>query len=136
MRTVLAMLAVVGVMGIAAPAAAQEGPRSIVSIYRAAPGQQIALLKWFARQDEIAKEAGVATSQFYAHQDGASWDYVLIAPDTTREQDAAMDAAAKKLGFAGGAMNGIELRKYIAEHTDTYAAGPTTAAAWLKRLGQ
>lgn len=136
MRTVFAMLVASGVLLVAAPAEAQEAPGAIVSIYRAAPGQQVALLKWFARQDEAAKAAGVPSSQLYVHQDGASWDYVMIAPVTTPQQDAAIDAAAAKLGATGGPMAGIEMRKFISEHSDTFATGPTTAAAWLKRLGQ
>lgn len=136
MRSVFAVLAVLGVMAAAAPAAAQQPPRSVVSIYRAAPGQQAALLKWFAGQDQISQAAGMPASQLYVHQDGASWDFVVIAPASTREQDAALDAAAKKLGMTTGPAVGLELRKFIAEHTDTFAAGPTTAAAWLKQLGQ
>lgn len=130
------VLAALGVMGVAGAAFAQEAPTQVVSIYRAAPGQQVALLKWLEGQDRIAQAAGMAAGQLYVHQDGASWDFVWISPAATREQDAALDAAARKMGMATGPMVGIELRKYIAEHTDTYAAGPTTAAAWLKRLGQ
>ena len=136
MRTVFAVLAVLGVVAAAVPAAAQQPPRSVVSIYRAAPGQQAALLKWFAGQDQISQAAGMPASQLYVHQDGASWDFVVIAPASTREQDAALDAAAKKLGAPTGPMVGMELRKFIAEHTDTFAAGPTSAAVWLKQLGQ
>ncbi len=123
---------------IASPLAAQNAAptRSIVSIYRAAPGHQLALLKWFAQQDEAAKAAGVAASQLYIHQDGASWDFVLIQADTTKAQDDAIEAAQKKMGYATGPMAGLELRQHIAEHSDTFAAGPTTAADWLKRLGQ
>ena len=35
-------------------------PRAIVSLYHAAPGQQEALLHWFAGQDRAARAAGVA----------------------------------------------------------------------------
>lgn len=132
----MAVLAMLGVLGAAGPAAAQQPPGSIVSIYRAAPGQQVALLKWFEGQDRIAQAAGLQASQLYVHQDGASWDFVVISPASTREQDAALDAAAKKMGMATGPAVGLELRKHIAEHSDTFAAGPTTAAAWLKQLGQ
>ena len=133
--SLLAPAAPIGTM-IAAPAAAQE-PRSVlISIYRGAPGQQLALLKWLAQQDSIAQSAGLPPSQLYVHQDGASWDYLVIGPATTPQQDAAVEAAAKKMGATAGPMVGIELRRYITEHDDTVAAGPTTAAEWLRRLGQ
>ena len=123
---------------MASPLAAQnaEPTRSIVSIYRAAPGHQLALLKWFAQQDEVAKAASVPASKLYVHQDGASWDFVWIQPDTTKAQDDALDAAAKKMNILAGPMVAIELRQHIAEHTDTFAAGPIAAADWLKYLGQ
>ena len=121
---------------VALPAVAQDAPRTIVSAYRAVPGQQVELLKWFAHQDEAAKAAGVPTAQLYVHQQGASWDFVLIGPETTAAQDKAIDAAAAKLGYAAGPAAGLELRKYIVEHTDTLSVGPTSAAAWLKVLGK
>ena len=122
----------------AAPLHAQSAatPRSMVSIYRAAPGQQVALLKWLARQDEIARAAGQPAGQLYVHQDGASWDYVLIQPATTPEQDKAVEAASRKMGVDPGPKMGIEFRRYIAEHSDTMSAGPTTAADWLKQVGE
>ena len=110
-------------------------PKAVVSIYRAAPGQQVALLKWLARQDEIGRSAGQAVGQLYVHQDGASWDFVYIQPQPTPEQDKAFDAVAKRMGVDSGPKLGIELRQYIAEHTDTISAGPTTAAEWLKQIG-
>ncbi len=109
-------------------------PRAIVSLYHAAPGQQEALLRWFAQQDRIAKSAGVGTMQLYIHTDGDSWDYMGIAPVTTDAQDQAMDAAAKKLGLQGGPRASLELRKYIASHTDTYTVGPISAEQALSRL--
>ena len=134
-KTALAVLAIVGAM-VAVPAAAQEPRSVIISIYRGAPGQQVALLKWLARQDEIARTANVPAGQLYVHQDGASWDFLVIGPAPTPQEDAAVEAAAKKMGATAGPMTGIELRRYISEHSDTVAAGPTTAADWLRRLGQ
>lgn len=120
---------------IAAPAAAQQGTsESVVSIYRAAPGHQEALLGWFARQEEISRAAGLPPSQLYVHQDGASWDFVVISPQTTREQDAAVAAAARRMRAPAGPRVGLELRQHIAEHSDTIAIGPTTAADWLRRI--
>ena len=119
-----------------ATASAQEGPTAVVSIYHAAPGQQVALLKWLARQDRIAAAAGTPPAQLYVHQDGADWDYVLIQPDTTDAQDAAYEAAAKRLGIDIGPRSGIEFRKHITSHSDTIARGPTTAAAYLSMVGE
>jgi hypothetical protein len=115
---------------------AQDGPTAVVSIYHAAPGQQVPLLKWLARQDQIAAVAGTPAAQLYVHQDGADWDYVLIQPQTTEAQDAAYNAAANRLGIDVGPRSGIEFRKHITSHSDTVARGPTTAAAYLTMVGE
>ena len=108
-------------------------PRAIISIYHAAPGHQQALLEWLAQQDRIAAAAGVASSQIYAHTDGDSWDYLMIAPVTTDAQDQALDAAAAKMGLPTGPKVGLELRKHIQSHTDTFVVGPMTASQMLDR---
>ena len=118
------------------PAAAQEAGRAIVSIYHAAPGHQVELLKWLAAQDRAAAAAGIPRSQLYVHTDGAEWDYVIIAPMTTEAQDTALDAALTKMGMPTGAKAGIEFRKHIMSHTDTLARGPTSAAEFLASLGE
>ena len=115
-------------------AQAASPPRAIISIYHAAPGHQQALLEWLAQQDRIAAAAGIPTSQIYAHTDGDSWDYLMIAPVTTDAQDQAADAAAAKMGLPSGPKVGLELRKHIQSHTDTYVVGPLTAAQMLDRL--
>lgn len=120
----------------ATPAPAQQTGRAVVSLYRAAPGHQVELLKWIAEQDRISAAAGLAPGQVYAHTDGDSWDYMVIYPQTTPAQDDAVDAAAKKMGLPSGPMVGIELRKHIAIHTDTLARGPMTASQMLGTLGQ
>lgn len=115
---------------------APEPPKARVAIYRAAPGQQIALLKWLDAQNQAAKAAGVPAGQLYVHTDGDSWDYLAIDPVTTPAQDAAIDAAAKRLGMATGPASSLEFRKHIAMHTDTFAIGPTTPGDYLKMAGQ
>ena len=130
----------------AAPAApaptvpAGAGPTSAsvaIEIYRIAPGQQEAFLKFIALCDQVNIAAGVAPRQLYVHQDGASWDFLLIQPeDYTPEQDAALRAAGQRLGLPTGANFFFEIRRYIAEHTDTAALGPTTAADYLARTGR
>jgi hypothetical protein len=116
--------------------ASAPAPRAIVSLYHAAPGQQEALLGWFAEQDRVARAAGVAPMQLYIHTDGDSWDYMGINPVTTDAQDEAMDAAAKKMGLMSGARVPLELRKHISSHTDTYTIGPITAEQAIARLGR
>ena len=121
---------------LATPAICQDVPQHIVSLYRAAPGQQVALLKWMARQDQASQAAGLPASQIYVHTSGDSWDYLVINPVTTKAQDDAVDAAAKKLGITSGPRASIEFRTMIASHTDTTSNGPQTAAQILAALGE
>ena len=118
-----------------AQAAAPE-PHARIALYRAAPGQQVALLKWLAQQDRIAQSVGLAPSRLYAHTDGDSWDFLAIDPVTTPAQDQALDAAAKKMGVPIGPASSLEFRKYIAMHTDTFVIGPVTPAQYLAMAGQ
>jgi membrane-bound lytic murein transglycosylase B len=136
MRFTLAMAAAATLL-VALPGAAvgQDAPTAIVSIYRVANGQQLGFLKWLARQDEMAAAAGIPKGQLYVHTDGDSWDYVVIAPKTTAAQDDAVDAVARKRGI-NPRRGGLELRKYIAIHTDTMAMGPITARDYLAWLGE
>jgi hypothetical protein len=122
------------------PTPAGAGPTSAsvaIEIYRIAPGQQEAFLKFIALCDQVNIAAGVAPRQLYVHQDGASWDFLLIQPeDYSPAQDAALRAAGQRLGLPTGANFFFEIRRYIAEHTDTAALGPTTAADYLARTGR
>jgi len=119
----------------ATPVAAQDAGKALVSIYHVAPGQQVGFLKWLDQQDRISAAAGVAKGQLYAHTDGDSWDYVVIYPVNTDAQDAAFDAAGKKMGI-NTMRGGLELRKYLTSHTDTFTRGPTTAAEYLAMMGE
>lgn len=125
-------------LALAAPVHAQvdakaAAPRSMVEIYRIAPGQHEAFLRFIARCDEANRIAGLPPRQLYVHSDGASWDFLLIQPaETPEDKKAALDAAWKKLGLPEGADFFLSFRKLIAEHSDTSAIGPTTAAAYLK----
>ncbi|HEU0310117.1 MAG TPA: hypothetical protein VFR36_02690 [Sphingomicrobium sp.] len=132
------ILAVAAACALAWPVAvsAQSTPGATVTLYRAAPGHQVMLLQWLAQQERVAAAAGVPASQLYVHQNGDSWDYLLIAPDTTEAQDDALEAAAKRLGVPTGPGVGIELRKHVAWHTDTLVSGTTSIADYLKRIGQ
>ena len=119
---------------VAAAAPSQESSISVVTIYRAAPGHQEPLLRLMARQDEIYRAAGLAPAQLYVHESGDSWDFVTVAPRMTEAQDAAIAAAARRLGAPTGPRAALELRQHLAEHSDTMAVGPTTAAEVLARL--
>ena len=130
------IIAAAAACAIATPATGQEGPQYIVSLYRAAPGQQVALLKWMAAQDRAAQAAGVSASQIYVHTSGDSWDYLVINPVTTDAQDDAIEAAAKNMGVVTGPRASIEFRTMIASHTDTTSNGPMTAAQVLAQLGE
>ena len=118
-----------------AQAASADPPKARIAIYRAAPGQQVALLRYLAAQDRIAQSVGIAPSKLYAHTDGDSWDYLAIDPVTTEAQDAAADAAAKKAGMPVGPASSIEFRKYVSVHTDTFVVGPMTPAQYLAMVG-
>lgn len=119
----------------AAPVSAQEAPSSIVAIYHVAPGQHVGFLKWLAHQDEMAAAAGIAKSQLHVHMDGDSWDYVVISPVTTEAQDDAVEAVARKMGM-NPRRGGLELRKHLTSHTDTFTRGPTTAGDYLAFIGE
>jgi hypothetical protein len=116
--------------------AAPNPPTVIVSIYRIAPGKHLDFLRYMAQNDAIAKEAGVGATQWYAHLDGDSWDYVAIGPTTTVAQDTKLDAISKQRGLPTGFAGGIQFRQFISSHTDTFARGPTTAADLVAAAGQ
>ena len=129
------MIAAAATLAFAAPATAAEPGKAIVSIYRIAPGLQTGFLKWLDQQDRVSTAAGIAKAQLYAHTDGDSWDYMVIYPVTTEAQDKASEAAARKMGM-NPMRGGLELRKYISSHTDTFTRGPMTAADYLALLGE
>lgn len=104
----------------------------MVSQYHAAPGMQLDLLKWIARQDEIGAEVGMSPAQIYAHMDGANWDYLVINTIPTEKQNMAFEKAARKRGVSVGIKQGLEFRRMIMNHSDTSVRGPVTAADLVK----
>lgn len=139
LKMLLATLLLTGLPLIAGvrPASAQEAdepPVSVVSLYRIAPGQHVAFLEWMASQQAAAEEAGAPATQWYAHMNGDSWDFLMIAPGTTDEQDQAIDAALEAQGLATGARAAMEIRQYLAWHTDTFAAGPMSVTDLLEAV--
>lgn len=130
----LSALAAVAIAA-SAPSSAQEesaAPKTMVEIYRIAPGQHEAFLEEIARYDEANRLAGVPPRQLYVHSDGADWDFILIQPDEyPPDKQAALDKAWKQLGLPSGADFFLNYRRFVAEHTDTVAIGPTSAADYL-----
>ena len=120
-------------MFASAPALA-ESKDMLIEIYRIAPGKHEEFLRHLALLDQANAEAGLPPRQLFVHQDGASWDFVLLQPaHHTDEENAKLDAAFKKLGLPQGAKFFIAFRQLIAEHTDTNVEA-TTAAEYLKKL--
>lgn len=107
-------------------APAKDPPHSLISIYRIAPGKHADFLKWMAAREVVDKEIGIAATQWYAHVDGDSWDYVAVGPDNSAEQDKKLEAALKKHGLTTGFKQSLEVRQFISSHTDTSAVGPVT----------
>ena len=108
---------------------ASESKRAKVSLYEVAPGRQLDFLRWLAAREETAKTAGVPPIQVYAHLEGDRWDYMVLWPVTTAEQDRKLDEAATAKGLKTGFAAALEFRELLVAHTDTLAEGPTTAAA-------
>lgn len=123
----------------AAPAAAQQAPpepkKMLVEIYRIAPGQHENFMRLIALFDEANRRAGLPPRQLYVHQDGASWDFMLIQPaDIPDDKEKALADAYKALKTPSGPNFFVTIRSYIAEHTDSFVSGPTSASDWLNKL--
>ena len=118
-------------------ASAQDAThRALISIYHAAPGKQLDLLKWFAAREVADREAGVTPTQVYAHVDGDSWDYLAIGPDIDQATSGRVDALVRKHGMTAGPKASLELRTMILSHTDTYVVGPYTASELVDRYSR
>jgi hypothetical protein len=133
-------LVAVSTLVLAAPRWNQEGKaeagRARISIYRVAPGRHLDFLKWLAAREETGRTAGVPAAQVYAHMDGDDWDYVLVWPVTTPEQDKKADEAAAAKGLKTGFAASLEFRELLSSHSDTFVTGPTTAAALVAAAGR
>ncbi|HEY7162782.1 MAG TPA: hypothetical protein VH815_16085 [Acidobacteriota bacterium] len=112
-----------------------QPPRALVGVYQIAPGKHLEFLKWQAANEAINKEAGLPATQFYAHTDGASWDYISIGPVLTDEQQNKVDEISKKKGVATGFKASLQFREFVSSHTDTFVIGPVSAAD-LVQAGQ
>lgn len=120
------------------PAAEAPWPEASFEIFKLAPGKQEAFIRRIARADEVRKAGGLPPTQIFVHEDGADWDVLVFKPHATQKptpaQDAAMAAKRKELGIESGPAYFVALRELVAEHTDTSAYGPISAAQWLTKL--
>ncbi|WP_411820040.1 hypothetical protein ABFZ85_00700 [Hyphococcus formosus] len=115
---------------------AQTRPNKVlIEIYRIAPGKHKAFLEAIESFDEANERAGLPPRQLYVHSDGANWDFMLIQPASTPpEHKEALNKAWDDLDLPSGAKFFISFRENIAEHSDTFAYGPTSASAFLSSL--
>jgi hypothetical protein len=114
----------------------KQPPTAVVSLYRIAPGKQLDFLKWMAEAAAINKEAGVPADHWYSHTNGDSWDYLHVASDLSNEQQAKVDEVAKKHGRKTGFAASLEIRTFVAWHTDTFVIGPVSAADLVAAAGK
>lgn len=106
--------------------------RKLVEIYRIAPGKHEEFLRFVAFLDEINIKAGLPARELYVHSDGDSWDFILIQPASTPpDKSEALAKAWEESGAPSGADFFLKIREFIAEHTDSFATGPTTASDYL-----
>jgi hypothetical protein len=136
LATALMALALFFISPAARAQAAKEPPTARIALYRVAPGKQLEFLKWLAETDSIDKEAGVPVAQLYAHTNGDAWDYLQVAPDLTKEQQAKVDEVTKKRGRKTGFAAGLEFRTFVAWHTDTMTIGPVAASDLVAAAGK
>jgi len=125
-------LLLLAVLPLHLQAQTSEPKEALIGIYNIAPGKHLDFLKWMAAQEQVAKEAGAAPTQWYAHREGASWDYISIGPVLNDEMQKKIDDLTKQKNLATGFKASLEFRQFVSSHTDTYAVGPMTAADLVK----
>ena len=135
-RVLRATVLSVALLAPLASFAQDRGHEAIVSIYRIAPGKQLDFLKWMAAREAVDREAGVQPTQWFAHLDGDSCDYVAISPNPDEATSDKVDGIARKHGLKVGMASGLELRTLMASHTDTISAGPYSASELITHLSQ
>jgi hypothetical protein len=115
-----------------ASGSAEPPVKKLIEIYRIAPGKQEEFLRFVAMLDEINIKAGLPARDLYIHNDGDSWDFIIIQPAATPpDKSAALAKAWEESGAPSGADFFLKIREFIAEHTDSFATGPTTASNYL-----
>ncbi|NNC72359.1 MAG: hypothetical protein HKN78_05720 [Sphingomonadaceae bacterium] len=135
MNKFVAMAALGAAIFATQPVAAQSGDGElIVTTYQAVPDSYVALLEWFDRIDRVRAEAGLEPIRHYSHRNGASWDFLRIAPQAVDGQSERMRAATERLGLPRPRPG--QFRALVQSREDTIVAGPTTAAAILAEIAE
>ena len=130
------------------PAIAQQAPATAAAnapwpeawfeIFKLAPGKQEEFVRLLAEADAVSAAAGLPPTQLFFHDNGADFDVILFKPVTgvepTPGQEAAMAKKHKELGIPSGPAYFVNLRRLVAEHTDSKTYGPLSAGQWLARL--
>ncbi len=130
--TIVATLSLSGHQALTQTAAAKADPPQVtISIYHIAPGKHLDFLKWMCARERINKSLEFPQAEWYTHVDGDSWDFLVIAPKLSDEQEKQVDVEAQKQGLSTGFVAGLELRHYISSHTDTISVGPSTTAQFI-----
>lgn len=117
--------------------AAEEWPEAWFEIFKLAPGKQEDFIRRLDQTDQVRAAAGLPPVQLFFHENGAEFDVILfkpVGPKPTAEQEAKMDAKRKELGIPRGPAYFVDIREFIASHTDSKTVGPVSAGQWLKRL--
>lgn len=125
-----------GLIQVDPQSGARKLPSRQVEIFRAVPGKHEEWLRDVAAYDQVKAAAGLPPRELYVHQDGANWDFMIIQPAeaSTPKQKELMAAERKRLGLPTGGQFFLRVRTQIAEHTETVAYGPVTAADYLRRI--
>ncbi|MCP3730925.1 hypothetical protein M9978_10835 [Sphingomonas sp. MG17] len=122
----------------AAPAAAAEAwPEAWFEIFKLAPGKQEDFIRRLDQTDQVRAAAGLPPVQIFFHENGAEFDVILFKPVAaapTPEQEAKMAAKRKELGIPSGPAYFVDIREFIASHTDSRTIGPVSAGQWIRRL--
>ncbi len=141
----LTLAATLATTGIAiaqtpAPAAAdvEAWPEAWFEIFKLAPGKQEDFIRRLDQTDQVRAAGGLPPVQLFFHENGTEFDVILFKPvskvQPTPEQEAKMAAKRKELGIPSGPAYFIDIREFIATHSDSKTVGPVSAGQWLKRL--
>lgn len=141
MKSSMLIGALLAALVVAAPALPDDSaawPEAQFEVFRMAPGKQEAFIRKLAQWDIVSQAGGQPAAQMFIHEDGEGWDVLLYKPypktPVTPEQQKTMDAKAEELHLKTGVAFWLEMRENVADHTETKALGPLTAAQWLARL--